>query len=54
MHRGNPPIAGNKYIATTWGNRLPRIDRVTEDVSQSHYIRPTDQLIQRYETGADS
>ena len=54
MHRGNPPIAGNKYIATTWGNRLPRIDSVTEDTSQHNYIRPVDHLIQRYETGADN
>ena len=25
-HRGNPPINGTKYIATTWANILPRID----------------------------
>ena len=49
MHRGNPPIAGNKYIATTWGNRVPRIDDRTEDVSMHNYIRPNDMIIQKYE-----
>jgi hypothetical protein len=51
MHRGNPPIGGTKYIATTWGNRIPRIDDRTEDPSMGHYIRPADHIIDQYGAG---
>ena len=48
MHRGNPPIKGTKYIATTWASRLPRIDAETQERNEIECIPPSEQLVQYY------
>ena len=48
MHRGNPPIGGTKYIATTWANRLPRIDKESQSTEEIECISPSDQMIKYY------
>ncbi len=48
MHRGNPPIKGNKYIATTWASKLPRMDRETGDAGEMKFIGPSEQMISYY------
>lgn len=48
MHRGNPPIGGTKYIATTWANRLPRMCSESNDTEESGFIVPSEGMIRYY------
>ena len=49
MHRGNPPIGGSKYIATTWASRLPRMDDRTLDRNEIECIAPSEQIVSFYQ-----
>ena len=44
-HRGNPPIGGPKYIATTWANVLPRIADYDDTCHAHESIQPAEQTI---------
>ncbi len=44
-HRGNPPIGGPKYIATTWANVLPRIADYDATCMAHESIQPPEQTI---------
>lgn len=46
MHRGNPPIGGTKYIATTWASRLPLTNPVDSQLAdEPQMIMPREQII---------
>ena len=49
-HRGNPPINGTKYIATTWANILPRIDPSDATCDANEMMQPPEQTM-RYMKG---
>ncbi len=49
VHRGNPPLSGRKYIATTWASRLPRMDADTEDAALQ-CIKPSEQMISYFKS----
>ena len=48
MHRGNPPIGGTKYIATTWASRLPRMNPDSGDADAQQLIMPSEQMIRQW------
>jgi len=48
MHRGNPPMGGTKFIATTWANRMPRIDTETQSTEEIECITPQESVISFY------
>ena len=50
MHRGNPPLNGVKYIATTWASRIPRMDTETCATDIPGYIVPSEAQITYYKT----
>lgn len=48
VHRGNPPIGGTKYIATTWASRMPRMCSETNDTEEGSYIVPSEGMIRYF------